>query len=108
MPATSAASTPIGYRHKFDVVKQHCEDVGRDYNSIIKSAEVFTHLVLPGQTAEQATAKQRRDFGKLLGHDVSLEEFRQGNGIRGYPQGFIGRPQDAIETFSRLIEAGVE
>jgi F420-dependent oxidoreductase-like protein len=98
---------PDVYRHKFDVVRQHCEDVGRDYNSIIKSAEVFTHLVLPGQTAEQATAKQRRDSGKLVGHEMSLQEFRQGN-IRGYPQGFIGSTQEAIETFSRLIEAGVD
>src|SRR4051794_236016 len=98
---------PDVYRHKFDVVRQHCEDVGRDYNTIIKSAEVFTHLVFPGQTPGQATAKQRRDSGKLLGHEVSLEEFRQGN-IRGYPQGFIGKPQEAIEVFSKIIEAGVE
>jgi F420-dependent oxidoreductase-like protein len=98
---------PEVYRHKFNVVRQHCEDVGRDYNSIIKSAEVFTHLVLPGQTPEQATAKQRRDSSKLVGHDMGLEEFRQGN-IRGYPQGFIGTPQEAVDTFSSIIEAGVE
>ncbi|HEX8221855.1 MAG TPA: LLM class F420-dependent oxidoreductase [Chloroflexia bacterium] len=98
---------PDVYRHKFDVVRRHCEDVGRDYNSIIKSAEVFTHLVLPGQTPEQATAKQRRDSSKLVGHEMSLEEFRNG-GIRGYPQGFIGTPQEAIDTFSSIIDAGVE
>ena len=85
----------------------HCEDLGRDYNSIIKSAEVFTHLVLPGQTAEQATAKVRRDVSRLVGHEVSLEEFRQGN-FRGYPQGIIGSPQEAIGMFNSLIEAGVE
>src|SRR5438552_1392883 len=88
---------PDVYRHKFDVVRQHCEDLGRDYNSIIKSAEVFTHLVLPGQTAEQATAKVRKDVSRLVGHEVSLEEFRQGN-FRGYPQGIIGSTQEAIET----------
>jgi F420-dependent oxidoreductase-like protein len=98
---------PDVYRHKFDVLRGHCEAVGRDYNTIIKSAEVFTHLVLPGQTAEQATAKARRDTSKLVGHEVSLEEFRQGN-FRGYPQGFIGTPQEAIETFNRIIDAGVE
>src|SRR5437773_1837862 len=95
------------YRHKFDVLKQHCEDVGRDYNSIIKSAEVFTHLVLPGQTAEQATAKQRRDVGKLAGHEVGVEEFQQGK-YRGYPQSFIGTPREAIDVFSRIIDAGVD
>src|SRR5207237_8344150 len=40
---------PEVYRHKYSVVKGHCEDLGRDYNTIIKSAEVFTNLVLPGQ-----------------------------------------------------------
>jgi F420-dependent oxidoreductase-like protein len=98
---------PEVYRHKFNVVRQHCEDLGRDYNSIIKSAEVFTHLVLPGQTPEQATAKPRRDVSRLVGHEVSLEEFRQGS-FRGYPQGFIGTPQEAVATFNTLIEAGVE
>src|SRR5437868_427500 len=91
---------PDIYRHKFNVVRQHCEDLGRDYNSITKSAEVFTHLVLPGQTPEQATAKARRDVSRLVGHEVSLEEFRQGNNFRGYPQGFIGTPQQAIQTFN--------
>ncbi len=98
---------PEVYRHKFDVVRQHCADVGRDYNSIIKSAEVFTHLALPGQTAEQATAKARRDVSRLVGHEVGIEEFRQGN-FRGYPQGFIGSTQEAIETFNSIIEAGAE
>src|SRR5438552_1211048 len=86
------------YRHKFDVVRQHCEDVGRDYSEIIKSAEVFTHLVLPGQTPEQAPAKARRVACRQLGHEVSLDEFRQANNIRGYPQGVIGAPREAIDT----------
>jgi F420-dependent oxidoreductase-like protein len=98
---------PEVYRHKFGVVKQHCEDLGRDYDSIVKSAEVFTHLVLPGQTAEEVTAKPRRDVGRLVGREVSLEEFRASN-FRGYPQGFIGTPQEAIGAFQKLIDAGVE
>ena len=55
----------------------------------------------------QATAKPRRDVSRLVGHEVSLEEFRQGN-FRGYPQGFIGTPQEAVATFNTLIEVGVE
>ncbi len=98
---------PDVYRHKYGVLRAHCEELGRDYSSIIKSAEVFTHLVLPGQTHEQATAKPRRDVGKLLGREVSLEEFREGNYV-GYPQGFIGTPAEAVETFRTLMDAGVE
>jgi alkanesulfonate monooxygenase SsuD/methylene tetrahydromethanopterin reductase-like flavin-dependent oxidoreductase (luciferase family) len=98
---------PDVYRHKFDVLRGHCEDVGRDYNSIIKSAEVFTHLVLPGMTREQATEKARRDVSVLAGHEVGLDEFNEGK-YRGYPQGFVGTPQEAIEAYNRIIEAGVE
>ncbi len=98
---------PDVYRHKFDVLRRHCEAVGRDYNTIIKSAEVFTHLVLPGQTPEEATAKARRDVSRLVGREVSLEEFRQGS-FRGYPQGFIGTTREAIEALGRIVDAGVE
>ena len=100
-------ANPDVYRHKFAVVRQHCEDVGRDYNSIIKSAEVFTHLVLPGQTAEEVTAKPRRDVGTLVGREIGLEEFRN-NSFLAYPQGFIGTPQEAVDVFGSLVEAGVE
>ena len=72
---------------------------------IIRSAEVFTFLTLPGQTPEEATAKARRDVSKLVGHEVGLEEFVRG-GFRGYPPNFVGTPQQAIELYNTLIEAG--
>src|SRR5438105_5377119 len=39
---------PEVYRHKFAVLREHCDTVGRDYDSIIKSAEIFTFLMAPG------------------------------------------------------------
>jgi F420-dependent oxidoreductase-like protein len=97
---------PAWYKRKFDILRQHCEDVGRPYEDIIRSAEVFTALTLPGQTPEQATAKARRDVSKLVGHEVGLEEFVKG-GFRGYPPNFVGTPQQAIELYNTLMEAGV-
>jgi F420-dependent oxidoreductase-like protein len=97
---------PAWYKRKFDILRQHCEDVGRPYDDIIRSAEVFTALTLPGQTPEQATAKGRRDVSKLVGHEVGLEEFVKG-GFVGYPPNFVGTPQQAIELYNTLIEAGV-
>ncbi len=98
---------PDVYRRKFDIVKQHCDTVGRDYNTIIKSAEVFTFLLKPGQSAEDATAKVRRDVSPLAGHDVGLQEF-QTAGYRGYPPNFVGTPQQCIDLYGTLIDAGVE
>lgn len=98
---------PEVYRHKFGVVKQHCETVGRDYNSITKSAEVFTFLLKPGDDPNAVTAKARRDVSPLAGHDVGLEEFKTA-GYRGYPSVFVGGTQECIDLYGNLIDAGVE
>jgi F420-dependent oxidoreductase-like protein len=98
---------PAVYRRKYGILKEHCDTVGRDYNDIIKSAEVFTFLLKPGQSAEDATAKVRRDVSPLAGHDVGLQEF-QTAGYRGYPPSFVGSPQQCIDVYGSLIDAGVE
>ncbi len=56
-------------RQKLDVLKRHCDALGRDYDEIIKSTEINC-VLLDGETdREQATAATR----ELL--DVSYEEF---------------------------------
>src|SRR3954470_22021713 len=37
----STGVEPENYRHKFEVLRDHCDHLGRDYNSIIKSALIF-------------------------------------------------------------------
>ena len=46
-------------RHKLDVLRQHCETVGRDYGEIIKSAEAYLCIIEPGDDPVQATAQAR-------------------------------------------------
>ena len=41
-------------KHKFDVIKQHCEAVGRDYNSINRTSTTFCSIA---DTDEQAMAQ---------------------------------------------------
>jgi alkanesulfonate monooxygenase SsuD/methylene tetrahydromethanopterin reductase-like flavin-dependent oxidoreductase (luciferase family) len=36
--------TPKDYAHKLEVLKKHCQDVGRDYQEITKSVWVYIHL----------------------------------------------------------------
>jgi F420-dependent oxidoreductase-like protein len=98
---------PELYIRKYGILKEHCETVGRDYNSIIKSAEVFTFLLRPGQNANDVTAKVRRDVSRLAGHDVDLPEFLSA-GYRGYPSVFVGSPQQCIDVYGKLIDVGVE
>ncbi len=83
---------PELHRHKFQVLKGHCETIGRDYNDILKTSHSFVTLLEPGQDPEQATAKRR---GKR-----SLEEYRQGT--------FVGTPSEVVDHYHDLIDAGVE
>jgi F420-dependent oxidoreductase-like protein len=46
-------------RHKLEVLRGHCEKVGRDYDEIIKSSQVRIHLIEPGDDPEKATADYR-------------------------------------------------
>ncbi len=80
------------YRHKFGVVRAHCEAIGRDPDTLIRSSDVETTLVLPGDDPEALTERYRRG--------QTLEEYRS--------HAVVGGPQELIDTYGRLIDAGVD
>jgi len=45
--------SPDGLRHKFDVLKKHCENVGTDYDGIVRTT---TTICIIGDTDEEARA----------------------------------------------------
>ncbi len=51
--ACNVEGDPATLRHKFDVIKQHCETVGRDYESIRRTSSMVCSI---GDTEEQALA----------------------------------------------------
>jgi alkanesulfonate monooxygenase SsuD/methylene tetrahydromethanopterin reductase-like flavin-dependent oxidoreductase (luciferase family) len=54
-------------RHKLDVLREHCEAVGRDYDSILKTMEFYTVL---GDTRE--VDRVVRDTARRTGKDESF------------------------------------
>lgn len=68
--ACNVFGDPDALRHKFDVLKRHCDDVGRDFDEITRSTIVNIHLLDGGENPEEATKAARG--GK------SLEEYSQG------------------------------
>ena len=81
---------PEVIRQKLDVLKRHCDALGRDYDEIIKSTEINC-VLLDGETdREQATAATR----ELLG--VSYEEFS-----KSYWVGHVGRDRGAATAGDR-------
>jgi F420-dependent oxidoreductase-like protein len=81
-------------RQKLEVLKRHCDALGRDYDEIIKSTEINC-VLLDGETdREQATASTR----ELLG--VSYEEFSESY--------WVGTSQEIAELLRPVIDAGID
>ena len=79
------------YHHKFDVIRGHCEAIGREPDDLIRSSDVETSLVRPGDDPELLTRRYRRD--------QTLAEYRS--------HAIVGGPQEIIDAYGRLIDAGV-
>ena len=82
-------------RHKLDVLREHCEAVGRDYDSILKTAEFY------------AIAGDRREVDRVV-KDTARRIGRDEDFVRTEWQEFVG---DADFLAARMLEyadAGIE
>jgi alkanesulfonate monooxygenase SsuD/methylene tetrahydromethanopterin reductase-like flavin-dependent oxidoreductase (luciferase family) len=79
-------------RQKLDILRGHCETLGRDYNTITKSTNINIFLLEDGADPEKATAKARGS--------TSLEDYRRG--------AFVGTAAQLKERIEQLIDAGAD
>ena len=77
-------------RHKLEVLRGHCDKLGRDYNTVLKTTHTFMVLQNPGESLEDA----------IKGHAHLTPESVQ-SAVRG-------EPQEIIDRLGALIEVGVE
>ncbi len=90
----SVGTDPEAYRHKYQALEEHCEKLGRDYDSIIKSAHIFMTLVEPSKDPEKTTER----WLKL--RNRTFEEFRE--------YAFVGTPPEAVDWLNSLKDAGTQ
>ncbi len=90
----SVGTDPEAYRHKYQALEEHCEKLGRDYDSIIKSAHVFMTLVEPGKDPKKTAEK----WLKL--RNRTFEEYQK--------QTFVGAPPEAVDWLNSLKDAGTQ
>src|SRR5579885_2900998 len=84
---------PETLRHKFAVLRDHCETLGRDYNSIIRSTSLEDLVLLkPGEDPEAATSLARKTLG------VNFEDYAK------YAR--IGTIDQTVERVQRYVDAG--
>ncbi|MGH2501070.1 MAG: LLM class F420-dependent oxidoreductase [Ktedonobacterales bacterium] len=92
--ANVGGGDPEAVRQKLGVLKQHCETLGRDYGTIIKSSNLVIYPIPAGADPEQATAKLQQT------HHMTLDQLRQ--------NAFIGDPDEITRRLEALIGAGAD
>jgi F420-dependent oxidoreductase-like protein len=78
-------------KHKFGVLRGHCEHLGRDYEEITRSTSINVYLLEEGEEPEAATAEARGS--------KSYAEYSK--------EFMVGTPGEIVERLQPRIEAGV-
>jgi alkanesulfonate monooxygenase SsuD/methylene tetrahydromethanopterin reductase-like flavin-dependent oxidoreductase (luciferase family) len=89
--ACNVFGDPDRLRHKFGVLRGHCEDLGRDYEEITRSTSINVFLLEEGDDPEDATALARRG--------MSYDEYSN--------QFMVGTAEEIVERLRPRVEAGV-
>jgi F420-dependent oxidoreductase-like protein len=79
-------------KYKFDALRMHCEDVGRNYEEITRSTSINVYLLEEGEDPEEATALARGG--------ISFDEYSK--------EFLIGTPEEISERLQPMTEVGVD
>src|ERR1700722_6438801 len=85
--ACNVGGEPEGVKHKFDVLRRHCDAAGRDYNAIEKT-NILSVLLAPNQAAAAAKRERLSASGPL--------------------RGLVGTPSQAVDLLGQYQDAGVQ
>ncbi len=95
--------TPEGFAHKSSVLREHCEDLGRDFGSIVRSANY--NVVIGRDEAEVADRLAGVKDRMLRGGLTEEQAEGQVQSLRRQPA--VGTPEQVAETLAGLQEAGM-
>ena len=91
--ACNVGGTPDEIRHKLEVLRGHCETVGRNYDEIIRSSNLTIFPLKPGEDPEKATELARRSTG------IDYETYAR--------QTVVGTPERLAEEIQAKVDAGI-
>jgi F420-dependent oxidoreductase-like protein len=80
---------------KLEILKGHCDKVGRNYDEITKSSSLTVYPIAPGADPMQATETVRKHYG-----DISLEDFK----YFGQPM----EPDQIVERIQKMQADGID
>jgi F420-dependent oxidoreductase-like protein len=100
---TNFDGSPEGFAHKSEVLRGHCEDLGRDVGSIVRSAN---YNVVIGRDEAEVEDRLAGVKDRMLRGGISADEAeRQVQSLRRQPA--VGTPEQIVETLRGLEEAGM-
>jgi F420-dependent oxidoreductase-like protein len=92
--ACNVMGPPDTLKHKFNVLAEHCNTVGRNYDEIIRSTSVNIVFVKPGDDLATATENVRAIY------NWSVEDLQR--------MGIVGTPEQVATQLQPLIDAGAD
>lgn len=84
----NVAGTPETVQHRFEVIREHCERVGRPYEEITRS--IYTTIIIGRDDAEVAEKRER--LGRFIPRDGAL----------------IGTPAQLVEQLQEYARVGCQ
>ncbi len=100
---TNFDGTPDVFAHKSEVLRRHCEDVGRDFGEITRSADYNVVIGENDAEVKDRLAWARDHYLKAgLPEDVAEAQYRS---LASGPA--VGTPDQIVETLQGLDKAGM-
>jgi alkanesulfonate monooxygenase SsuD/methylene tetrahydromethanopterin reductase-like flavin-dependent oxidoreductase (luciferase family) len=94
------------FRHKREVLKRHCDEIGRDFDEIVLSAEV--EMVAIAKTEAEADRLARETpFSSRGSEDAQVGAADQPMPPDVFNEGIIGTPAQVTEAFKQYTDLGV-
>lgn len=101
---TNFTSEPEGFRHKSEVLAEHCREVGTDYGAIVRSANF--NAVIGDSNDDVAARVQRVRERQVAVADKDAVEAMLATATA--PESASGTPEQVIEKLSRMRDLGCE
>jgi len=99
---TNFDGTPEGFARKSELLRGHCETVGRDFGEITRSAN---YNVIIGRDEAEVAERRRRYVDRVRPYLSDDQIAAQLRGFDGMPA--VGTPEQVIENLSALRDAGM-
>jgi alkanesulfonate monooxygenase SsuD/methylene tetrahydromethanopterin reductase-like flavin-dependent oxidoreductase (luciferase family) len=90
---TGAVRGDEGIQHKFDVLRRHCDAIGRPYDDILRTH--FSSWTMVAPTEEEARAKLKRYYPDGLTEEQEITRI-------------VGNPEQVAAYYQSLADAGMQ